>query len=429
MLARYSNSVVTVDTGDLSVVATRALANPEPESVRAGRRFLYDATLTSGNGTTACAACHIFGDTDHLAWDLGNPDEEVVPNPLQFTVTGRPDASATFHPMKGPMTTQTFRGIDDSGAMHWRGDRTGSNRAMVDGRLESVEAAAFKEFRGAFVGLLGREAELDEADLQAFTDFALTLVPPPNPLRALDNSLTPSQQLGEHLYFNEVTTGGALTCNDCHSFNPLVNQFGTSGRVSDEGVGITEDFKVPHFRNLYTKVGMFGISPNVIAGDNRHQGDQVRGFGYLHDGAMDTLDHFFSAPQFNLSRDDEQRFAIVDFVIASDSNLAPVVGQQVTLDGSLQYPAAAERLDLLVQRALFDGDRPECDLVVQGVVGGARRSALLRRDGFFHLDEAGEETLAIESVKRLAKLPGQPLTFTCLPPGTGERVAFGGDAG
>ena len=26
--------------------------------------------------------------------------------------------------MKGPMTTQTLRGMDNSGAMHWRGDRS-----------------------------------------------------------------------------------------------------------------------------------------------------------------------------------------------------------------------------------------------------------------------------------------------------------------
>ena len=29
--------------------------------------------LTSSNGEAACASCHIFGDFDSLAWDLGNP--------------------------------------------------------------------------------------------------------------------------------------------------------------------------------------------------------------------------------------------------------------------------------------------------------------------------------------------------------------------
>ncbi|WP_223178010.1 InlB B-repeat-containing protein [Pseudohalioglobus sediminis] len=427
VLARYNNSVVTVDTSSLQVAGVEVLANPEPAHVVNGRPFLYDATLTSSNGTTACASCHIFGDTDHLAWDLGNPDEEVVPNPLVFTQSGRPEPGATFHPMKGPMTTQTFRGINDSGPMHWRGDRTGSNREVVDGRLESVEAAAFKEFRGAFVGLLGRQSELAEADLQAFTDFALTLVPPPNPLRALDNSLNPSQQLGEQIYFNEVTTGGNLLCNDCHTLDPLRNQFGTGGRVSDEGPGITEDFKVPHFRNLYTKVGMFGLSPNFMAFGNAHQGDQVRGFGYLHDGSMDTLDHFFSAIQFNLAANDERRFAIIDFVMASDSNLAPVVGQQVTLDASSRYPAAAARLDLMIQRALAETERPECDLVAHGVVAGERRGAWLRADGFFHLDSASADPLSVAAIKQLAKQPERAFTFSCVPPGSGKRIALDSD--
>ncbi|QFU76382.1 hypothetical protein EY643_12315 [Halioglobus maricola] len=418
VLARYNNSIVAVDTTGLSITSTTAMENPEPDLIRQGRPFLYDATLTSSNGTTSCAACHIFGDTDHLAWDLGNPNEEVVSNPLPFTPTGRPDGGATFHPMKGPMTTQTFRGINDSGPMHWRGDRTGTNRVEVNGQLESVEAAAFKEFRGAFVGLLGREEEIDESDLQAFTDFALTLMPPPNPLRALDNSRTPAQQLGEQIYFNEITTGGNLVCNDCHTLNPGQNQFGTGGEVSDEGPGITEDFKVPHFRNLYTKVGMFGLSPGAILRGTPHQGDQVRGFGYLHDGSMDTLDNFFSAIQFNLFNNTERRFAIIDFVMASDSNLAPIVGQQITLDGTGRYAAASLRLDLLIARALAGSDRPECDLVVHGVVGGEQRAAMLREDGYFHFGNPASLPLPIGEIKQLAKQPGRAFTFSCVPPGT-----------
>ena len=32
-----------------------------------------------------------------------------------------------FHPLKGPMTTQSLRGMANHGSMHWRGDRTGGN--------------------------------------------------------------------------------------------------------------------------------------------------------------------------------------------------------------------------------------------------------------------------------------------------------------
>ena len=81
-LTRFDNAVVTIDLTQGSVgaeIQSVALHNPEPASVVDGRPFLYDAMLTSSNGEAACASCHIFGDNDDLAWDLGNPDDNVVP--------------------------------------------------------------------------------------------------------------------------------------------------------------------------------------------------------------------------------------------------------------------------------------------------------------------------------------------------------------
>ena len=46
---------------------------------------MADANLTSSNGEAACGSCHVDGDLDSLAWDLGNPLEEVLNNPLTFT--------------------------------------------------------------------------------------------------------------------------------------------------------------------------------------------------------------------------------------------------------------------------------------------------------------------------------------------------------
>ena len=52
---------------------------------RTGGRFLYDAALTSSHGDSACASCHIFGDFDSLAWDLGDPDDRRrCPTPAPF---------------------------------------------------------------------------------------------------------------------------------------------------------------------------------------------------------------------------------------------------------------------------------------------------------------------------------------------------------
>ena len=54
-----------------------------------GRPFLYDARFTSSNGEASCASCHVFGDFDSLAWDLGNPDDVVLTNPNPFRLVDR----------------------------------------------------------------------------------------------------------------------------------------------------------------------------------------------------------------------------------------------------------------------------------------------------------------------------------------------------
>ena len=58
-------------------------------------------------------------------------------------------------------------------------------------------------------------------------------------------------------------------------------------------------------------------------------GDQVRGFGYTHDGSVDTLFRFVSAGVFSI--DNVQQNRVQAFMMAFDSDLAPIVGQQVTL--------------------------------------------------------------------------------------------------
>lgn len=423
-ISRYDNALSAIDLETQTVIATRNMYSPESVQIRRGRRVLYDAELTSSNGTASCGSCHIFGDVDGLAWDLGNPDAVMVDNPNEFVPLRNP-TQGVFHPMKGPMTTQTFRGIADSGPMHWRGDRTGQDRAVVRGELESLEAAAFKEFNQAFVGLLGRESELSAGLLQDFTDFALAIVPPPNAIRALDNSLTPDQAEGRRVFLEERTTGGMLTCDHCHVLDVDARHFGTAGLMTNEGPGITEDFKVVHLRNVYTKVGMFGESVPRPGQQAVHMGDQVRGFGLLHDGGIDTVSNFLASSVFAFDSA-AQREQVVDFVYAFPGNLAPVVGQQVTI-GADSDASALARLELLIARASVGGSRAECDLVVKGVIDGEPRGALRRGDGRFRTDRSAEGAVTLEQLRNLAARPGQELTFTCVPPGSGRRIGLDRD--
>ncbi len=414
VLTRFDNSISVIDTVTRTEIAHHSLFNPEPASVVTGRPFLYDANLTSSNGEAACGTCHLGADKDELAWDLGDPEGSVTNNPNPFTLG--PFFSPDFHPMKGPMTTQTLRGMDNHGPMHWRGDRTAGNDPGGD---PLDEAAAFKKFNPAFVGLLGRAAELTANEMQAFTDFILQVTPPPNPVRALDDSLNPAQQAGMDFYFNAIVD--TTTCNGCHTLAPAAGFFGTNGGSSFEGE--PQHMKIPQLRNMYEKVGMFGMSDVGFfnPGDNQHMGDQIRGFGFTHDGSADTLLRFFRAVVFQFPGDVE-RLQVEQFMFAIDSNLKPVVGQQITLSGT-NADTVNGRVDLLVARAAA-GD---ADVTVKGLINGEQRGWQLLGNGDFESDKLSEPNLTGPQLRALPQQTGQELTFTAVPPGSGTRIGIDRD--
>jgi YVTN family beta-propeller protein len=413
---RFDNALSVIDTSSASEVQHIGLHNPEPVSVIAGRQFLYDANQTSSNGEASCASCHIEGDKDELAWDLGDPDGAVITNNNPFFVPFT--SSAPFHPMKGPMTSQTLRGMNSHGPMHWRGDRSGANTGTSTDAFD--EDLAFKTFNVAFEGLLGRTGPLSAAQMQAYTDFILQVTPPPNPIRALDDSLNANQQAGRDFYFGPISDIVA-NCNGCHTLDPAAEFFGTGGLMSFEGA--IQDLKVPQLRNMYEKVGMFGMAdiPFNNSGDNGHKGDQIRGFGYTHDGAVDTLERFHNAGLFTFP-DNATRLNIVQFMFAFDTNLKPIVGQQVTLTASNAATVGA-RIDLLIARALA-GD---ADLIVKSNISGEQRGAHLLPDGTFQTDKTSEAALTAVAVRALAQTAGQEVTYTAVPPGSGLRLGIDRD--
>ena len=129
-MTRFDNSISVVDpvgTNDRDAADHLQLHNPEPRE--RGRRPplpLRREICTSSNGEASCSSCHIFGDMDDLAWDLGNPDDDRAvnsSNPMNdeaFTSTNFTSCElqnlfvgkgCVFHPIKGPMTTQSLRGM------------------------------------------------------------------------------------------------------------------------------------------------------------------------------------------------------------------------------------------------------------------------------------------------------------------------------
>jgi len=411
VLTRFDDGVSVIDLATRSEQQHVTMHNPEPATVVEGRPLLYDARATSSNGEASCAGCHVFGDLDGLGWDLGDPDGVVTPNPNPFHFGTYQD----FHPLKGPMTTQSLRGLATRGPMHWRGDRTGGANMGGD---PLDEQQAFLAFDVAFPSLLGRDGVLPLGEMTKLMRFVMQIQYPPNPVRALDRSLDAAEQRGRALYFGR-STDGDFNCQGCHTLVPSLGFFGTDGQTARQGG--TQVFKIPHLRNLYLKVGMFGRprTSDFPAGDGADAGAQVRGFGFQHDGSIDTLARFHGESVFTLT--DDERRDLERFLLAFDSNLAPAVGQQLTLASA--DPAATARLDLLIARAAA-GD---CDLVAKGTIAGEARGFLREVDGLFASDRAAEPPRTRDALRAMPQVAGQELTFTCVPPGSGARVALDRD--
>jgi len=472
VLTRFDNGISTVDLHRHEETAHVRMHNPEPESIVNGRRFFYDASYTSSHGDSSCATCHVFGDFDSLAWDLGDPDKTTINNPGPFalgpTIDFPQGFTATpnphFRALKGPMATQSLRGMANHGPMHWRGDRTGGNDepSMQPDSGAFNEDLAFKKFNVAFPGLVGRNTELSDREMQAFTDFILQITYPPNPIRKLDNSLTPDQATGKAIYFGQISDT-FLNCNGCHVLDPDGNRefgvskpgfFGTDGRYSFENE--TQFMKVPHLRNMYQKVGMFGMAaaPFFVPGDNEFKGEQIRGFGFMHDGAADTLFRFHGSrvflfrPPHALSALDPgnpggfpflppnnpaaatlnplgimMRRQMEQFMLAFDSNLAPIVGQQVTLTAD-NANLVSSRLDLLIARA----EAGECDLIAKLSGRDRERGFLYQSGGVFQSDSRRRPLMRDAALRsQVLKQDDLTLTYTCEPPGSGLRLALDRD--
>jgi len=454
VLTRFDDAVKVVNLGSSREVAAVRLHNPEPDSVIEGRPMLYDARPFGSNGEAACASCHTFADKDELAWDLGNPAGKVTANPIPIIFGNIPPAilfqlgintplngtgqTNVFHPMKGPMTTQTLRGLGNSGAMHWRGDRA-NGFFGVDAADENL---SFNNFIVAFQSLLGTATPPTPAQMQAFTDFALQIQLPPNPVRNLDNSLSPTQQRGAAFFAGPRPADGSpalgsLTCNGCHALDPANGKFGTSTNASFEG--FAQIFKIPHLRNMYTKIGMFGMPAVLIftGRDTGYLGSQIRGFGFTNDGSVDTMFTFFNHLVFTPTPNagfpvldpDATRRDVEQFLLAFDSDLAPIVGQQITL-GKDHAPGAGDRLSLLEQRAgapftsrVLGGTVTECDLVASTVVKGRIEGFLFNPSAGTFADEDGT-SVSDSALRAFAMKRGHEVTFTCVPPGSGARFAF-----
>ena len=387
VLNRFDQTISIVDTSSKSQIGTFPIGlNPESLGTRNGRRFLYDGNFSS-HGTVSCASCHLNGHRDGMVWDLGNPQGTV--DPVNVFLPPNLNSTDNLHPMKGPMMTQSLRGIIGNEPLHWRGDRAG-----------------LEIFNGAFASLLGGR-QLTTQEMADFKAFVQSMKYPPNPNQQA--SRPPNESSSGFIFFsNERLDGGTINCSQCH----LVTGFqpGTDNKITP-AIALQEpqSVKVPQLRGMYQKLGI-----------NRTQTTpQITGFGLIHDGSFDTLFNFMKAPQFVFNTDpftaDSWRRDMEQMILRLDTGTPPAVGMMATVDATNKTNfTITNRISLLMSQA----QQNNCDLVVHGLYGGTPRSFLFS-GGTFLSDSLTEAPASLQTLLNAAG-PRAELTFLGVPKGEGR---------
>jgi hypothetical protein len=187
-------------------------------------------------------------------------------------------------------------------------------------------------------------------------------------------------------------------------------------------------FKIPQLRNLFDKAGM----------DLSHTNSRT-GFGFSHDGSVDSLVSFVQ-DSFQFTND-QQTADLVAFLFSlsgsdlpggslTDPDNAPGVASQDTPAATGLQITVSNSTPLPLLNTIFDlATNPvsRLDLVVKGRENGLARGWFFEvTSGFFQSDRLAEtETLA--QLLALAA-PGSEQTYSLVPAGSGERIGIDRDA-
>ena len=383
-LNRISNTISVIPTSMQGVSSEIAVGtDPTPSTVKAGRGFLYDAKL-SGTGTGSCAACHIDGEMDHLAWNLGDPTGDMT----SFVQDGQ---TFLYHPMKGPMTTQTLRGLLNLAPYHWRGDKPN-----------------FAAFNAAFVALMGGN-QISDADMATYTTYINSVLYLPNPNQNLDRSLPTSLDGGDPvtglLDFLTVTgtEPGPNTCQSCHTTDPGP---GTNLLIRPAvDTQADQPIKVPQLRAIYQKE-LF----------DRQSTTTIDGFGLVHDGAKSNIAAFLQDTAFSGYTQTEKN-DIAAYSLCFDTGTAPAVGYTLTLTAAnvASSPVQSDWTTLQSQATAAVGN---IDLIGRGTLRGVVHGLLYQPSSNNYISDTS--VLYTQSQLQALVVAGDTLSIMGVYPGTGS---------
>jgi hypothetical protein len=407
VLNRFAANISTIDTASNTELGRASFYDPTPAAVRAGRPLLYDTHLTSGLGHLSCASCHVDARSDRIAWDLGDPAGEMIGFNATCVEAG---ACIDWHPMKGPMVTQTLQGIIGQEPLHWRGEKAG-----------------IEEFNVAYTHLQGRESEISTEQMAQLKAYIATLAFGPQPNKNIDNTLrtslpifggivtgyggTGNPQAGQNLFNNLVVLPGApganTRCVDCHP-----GSVGTGNEIGIPLGPVPQNRKIPHLREVYRKVGADLQSTSAL-----------RGFGFNADSEFATMQDLLQigfnwgtgATAVTRRRDMEA------FMLSFGSDTHAGVGQQAMASNGGGAGDDVTRINQLVSIATTGA----AGLVVKGIRDGVERGWVLE-GGSFRSDRQSEALLSPAALLQLSG-PQSPMVYTLVVSSTARRIGIDRD--
>ncbi len=398
VLNRFDATISVIDLNARSTLNTTPFFDPTPQAVKKGRRFLFDARLTSGLGQASCASCHVDGRTDRLAWDLSNAAAPLVSVPVASNSgVGAPTGgNVTLNGTKGPMVTQTLIDIMGFPRFHWRGDR-----ARID------------DFNGAFTGLLAGDRGLTSTEMADFKAYLSTLWLQPNPYRRIDDTRPSSVVLpdGRTVSSPNMTSlrGNNPTSNNClgcHSGQGnATRNFGVNAEIGSNVIA-------PSLPGLYNKLG---------------QEQSLSGFAYFHNGSA-------GVDQASRLSTTERNPAFLAEIMSLEGPSGPLVGAEqrnaphagigkgLTANGAL----TSTQSSLLAQIQSIAQSSPFAELVAHVLIDGVQRGFVYQGNNSYRSDAAADATWTQAQLLAHAAA-GRPVTFMLVAQGTETRIALDRD--
>jgi hypothetical protein len=311
-----------------------------------------------------------------------------------------------IHPMKGPMVTQTLRGMLGGAPFHWRGDR-----------------ATIQAFNPTFDKLMGG-AQLATADIDALTEYLFTLKHHPNPNLQPDGSFPTSFQGGDVTRGKQLFENHLNHCISCHALPPGVARDPTLPILPNpinnidlnSEVGASQPVKNPSLATVYQRLLFKPVSGQTT----------ISGFGLLHDGSgsgtvLPTV-HPYTLDENLITLQD---FAdVTAFVLCFHTGTAPSVGISRTVTTTNRMDAGiVAAIALLESQAV----QSQADLIVKGVIEGRNRSYRFDPTTHSYLSDTASAN-SLSRVDLLALLStDDALTFTGALPGQGPRLGVDRD--